>query len=559
MIKTKLNTGRLKFCTFKMLVVAFFCSLLFIPTSAFAVDYYVSGQVFQISPEDAADSIADNALTGEPWPFLHISIYDQNSGELLGESDAGMNGQFTVRFSLSFGPPGPDIECRVYKVVDGESELIPPAREGINFFSSISWFQGVGLKVVSDEIIAYGDEGFRNYPGVGIVFTRVGKVEIPYISQDTTLSTAGNRAMAGLADFTIVTGGIARADELHVAPFKQAPFAKGLLIFGDFGKPGGACTDDEIHWYQVKIRKIHETSDPISYDPEIIWMDPMSKTKTEVITWPMVQVNATTEKIGPYDGVEDDPLTLPVETEPISGLFWVNRNQVGGMINLFYSFPDLRVNWVSNSFNGLYEISLLYFKEVGRTPDDKPIVQEIPMTCFVGSPPPDEADDVALHKLILRVNNQALHVHFDHIYLKNESTGKYFAGEGNPDVSSSASAYDFNDEGLCNIMNLLNTYEVEIHFTAHHDGQYMHNYSLWAISNDRVVTVDFDEDSFSTHTTSTNPLWEGTPPGGTFELNKDDFTKDCAYIFHLHGESRLQDGYHYKQGRYPYRAYYVKQ
>jgi hypothetical protein len=503
--------------------------------------------------------ISDSALTGEVWPFVRVKIYDQNSGKFLGEADAGSNGQFTVIFALP-AAPNPDIECRVYKVVDGDSELLPPAREGINSFTSLAPHDGVGLlKVVSDEIIAYGDEGFRTYDGVGIVFTRVGKVEIPYISQDTALSTAGNRAMAGLADFTLpvpsgVTDGIVRAGELGIHPFKKAPFGGRLLIFGDFGLPGGACTGDQIDFYQVEIRKVNETSPVISYDgPEILWKDPMSKTKTEVTVWPTVSVKATTEKIGPYNGTE-----FPVMT-PIDGLYRVNRNVVGGITSIFYSFPDLRMNWVSSNFDGLYEISLRYFKKVGGTLE-APVVQEIPMTCFASSPPPDEAKWVALHKLILRVNNQPLNVHFDHIYLKHNTTGHYYAGEGNPDVPGLGGAYDFNDEGLCEIMNLQSTYDVEIHFTAHHVGQYMREYELWAAPNDDPnAKINFALDSFDSgsNTTATDPLWEGTPPGGDIELNKSSFPKNCAYIFHLRGNSRLQNGYNHIQWRHPLKAYYV--
>ena len=514
-----------------------------------AVDYYVFGQVFQISSEDAANaSIVASDLTGDSYPFAHIRIYDQESGALLGDSDAGQNGQFTVIFDLPAGS-SPDIECRVYRVVDGESTLLPDARDGINSFTGIGQFHGVGLKVVSDEIIDYGDAGFRSYPGVGLVFTRVGKVEIPYISQDTTLVV---RPVAGLADFT---GNETRASELGVYPFKQAPFASRLLIFGDFGLPGGICTGDQIDWYQVKIKKIRETG-PISYESEIDWKDPMHKTKTEVTTVPMLSVKATTEKIGPFDGALDDPFTVIVETDPIYGLYWVNRNEVGVATNIFYSFPDLRVNWLSNAANGLYELSLVYFKEVGRTSDNKPIVQEIPATCFAGSPPPADAADVALHKLVLRVNNQPLNVRFDHIYLKDPTSNEYFAGEGNPDTSIIGDALDFNAEGLCDIMHLQNKYQVEVHFTAHHEGQYLDYYNLYAISNDNNVTVNFDYEKFTDHTTATNPLWAGTPASGKSEL-KGGFTKDCAYRFRLRTNSRLQDGYHRIQWAHPDRAYYV--
>lgn len=556
-----------------------FCCLLFSPSYIFADDtYYVSGRVFQISPEDADDeTIAAAELTGEEWPYLHISIHDQDSGALLGEKTAGGYGQFTVIITLPTGSPAPNIECRVFKVVDGHSQLLPPARTGINSFTSISGILSVHLKVVSDEIIAYGDLGFCNIPGIGLVFTRVGKVEIPYMYQD--ISTRELRKIAGLADFekpvpSDVTDGTTRAGELGFKQpyFVKAPFASRLLIFGDFGEPGsGLSCYGNIDWYQVEIQKLVEEPLPntgFTYEPliPIILKDPLSKTKTEIQTFPTFNITNKTEKIGPYTGTEG--------SNEIEGLYRVNRNQAnllmpdGSIKNIFYSFPDLRINWLTSNYNGLYRITVKYYREVpGGTPTN-PEVEEFPAACFVGTLPATLANKVALNELFLQINNQALNVTFNNIYLKNETTNNYFAGEGVPDVTGTSGAYDFNDEGLCNIMNLLSTYEVEIDFTAHHQGGYMRVYSLRATANDDDPTtttddsdtiVNFTSDSFTNHTSDVGyPLWEGTAPGGTTVTNQTAFTHDCGYIIDLRAWSRLQNGYYYVQWKHPRRTYYIR-
>jgi len=74
-----------------------------------------------------------------------------------------------------------------------------------NTFPGVGQFTAVGLRVASDELIEYGALGFVSTPGVGLVFTRVGKVEIPFISQNTA---PGSLALAGLADFGSDPGGM---------------------------------------------------------------------------------------------------------------------------------------------------------------------------------------------------------------------------------------------------------------------------------------------------------------------------------------------------------------
>jgi len=535
--------------------------LLLMPFAVNAVDYYVFGQVFRIDSVSAADtSIANNALVGAALPFAHVKLFNSTTGAYLAQADAGMNGQFTIKFTQPAAPPGPNIECRVYKVLDGSVDLIPAARVGINHYASIAQYQGVALKVISDESVEYGDAGFRFYPGIGIVFTRVGMVEIPYLAQNATLAV---RPVSGLADFTRpvpvgVTNGVARAAELGITAFKQAPFGGRLLIYGDFGLPGGIGTGKSIDYYQVKIKKINEVAAGITYDSEIICMDPLSKVKTEVVTWPIVKVKASTEKLGPFAGVYDDLATLPVESNAIDGLYKINRNVAGTISSTFYSFPDLRINWVSSNFNGLYEFSLRYFTRVGGS-DSNPQLQELPASCFAGAVPIGDANYVALHKLNLRTNNQALDVRFNSIYLKNKTTGRYFKGTGIPDVATAGTAFNFNTEGLCDIINLAGQYNMEIDFTARHAGNYMRNYNLRAVSNDNSVTVNFDSDVFTNYTTDAppNPFWSGTTASGWLKTNTNNFTQSCAYIIYLDGVSRVQDGIHYIQYSYPRRAYYI--
>jgi len=523
-------------------LVLCWCLLLLGASAASAVDHYVFGQVFAVSSEDAADTaIADADLTGTPMRYPHVQVYDLGSGALLGEADAGENGQFTVRFDLPAGAT-PDVECRVYRVVDGDAQLFPAAREGINSFSSIGAFTSVGLRVVDDSLLEYGATGLVPYPGVGLVFTRVGKVEIPFISQDIT---APNLAVAGLADFT---SDFSRADELHVPRFVQAPFSRGLLVFGDFGLPGGACAGRQIDWYRVTIEKLAEPTSTDTYS--FVLHDPLSKIRTQVTTSPTLSVTHHNVKVGPIDGFLDGPLPGPDAGTPVDALYWVNRNQVGGLTSTFYSFPDLRLNWVSNSRNGLFRVTVTYYEELGRTPDDAPILDELPASCFTGAPPSTSTGGV--HQLIVRVNNQDLTTRFDHIYLRNPGTGM-FLGPSGP-VASEASAIDFNAEGLCDILELQSTYQVDIRFTVEQAGGYLRSYTLHARSNDGSSTVTFAQDDFTSHTTATNPLWSG--PGSTGAI-RGGFSR-CGYDFDLVARSRLQNGYNYVQWRNPERVYYVE-
>ncbi len=230
--------------------------------TANAVDYFIFGTVQQVSTEDAADTtITDDDLSDGGFPFARVRVFDQGTGSLLGESSAGQNGQYTITFSLPTATPAPRVEVRAYEEVDGGSTLLTEAREGINFFpktpsGGISTGQLAFVKIASDDILEYGTGGFRPYPGVGLVFTRVGKVEIPEISQTPVPAANSAGGLFGVADITSA----ARAAELGVHQFRRAPFAGRLLMFGDFGLPGGAtCPGNRIDWYQVNIERVDHT------------------------------------------------------------------------------------------------------------------------------------------------------------------------------------------------------------------------------------------------------------------------------------------------------------
>jgi len=555
----KLNESRItKRSAFAALLwLPVFCVLLLGNASqAWAVSYYVFGQVFQVTGEDASDeSILGPDLIGDVRPFATIKLYDNDTGVFLGKATADQDGIFTVQYDKPSGST-PNIRFRVYQeVADPETdEELLPAREGMNTFTGVDRFFGTGLRVVTDEFVAYGADGLTTYPGVGIVFTRVGKVEIPFISQNLS------DPLVGLADFTSDTPdsvtGEYRYQELHVRPFKDAPFASGLLIFGEFGLPGGACTGDEIGYYRVNIRKYNESTS--SWETPERWMESMTKMQTLVTTVPTVSVVHTRVPVGPFTGTESGA--------NVEGLYWVNRNVLGGAVNTFYSFPDLRVNWRSQNWDdGLYEITMEYYRYVSGSAD-APVVARLddsPGGCFTGVPPTGAE---GLHKLLVKVNNQPMTVKFDHIYLKDNSPGGgYLPKTGSSDVSNQSDALDFNVEGLCNIMELKNKYDVEVHFTAHHPSSFMRYYKLTAKPN-ACATVNFVNEIYPDASVpspvtfppgTTQPFWQGTPAVGTSATAiKDQFAK-CGYIFTLSASSRRQNGYQYVEWRHPQRAYYV--
>lgn len=547
------------------------CLLLGLASAASATDYFVFGKVVRISSEKVADAgITDGDLTGDDWPFTHVQAYDQGSGALLGESDAGQNGQFTVTFSLPAAAPAPRVEVRAYEVVDGDSRLLPAAREGINLFpqgtGGISTAQLAFVKMESDDLLEYGPGGFRPYPGVGLVFTRVGNVEIPEISQ-TPVPANPAGGLFGLADIADA----ARASELGVPQFRRAPFAGRLMVFGDFGLPGGiACPGTQVDWYQVNIEPVDHAG--ASVGPSFPLQDPISKRRTQITVLPSLHVQVTTENIGPREGFLDgDPSPGVSAGTPQSNLYWVNRNETGAVTNTIYSFPDLRVNWVSSLHNGWYKLSLTYFQEVGRE-DGKPILHPLPMaSCFTNGVPSGDVDDVALHQLFLRVDNHPLATRFDGIFLRRRSNGLYFAGTGSADVAAKEDAVDFNQGGLCEIMELTGAFDVEVDFTARHEGGFLRGYGLAATSNDQTTTVFFAGDDFNGHTTAANPIWHGTPAGGVSVFSVPDpppdgplqpsgtlFDHRCVYTFGLSAASRLQNGLDWVQEQTLQRSYYVE-
>ncbi len=518
-------------------VLVVLCCLYLMSQPVWAVNYTVFGQAAAVTSKDAADQkilVADLRCMG--LPYMRVSAFNRGTGELLGSTDTGKNGQYTIKFTA---PAAINIDLRVYNTINGGSSQFAEARTGINYIDSIGTYVQKKVIVISDEFWVYGDAGFCNIPGVGILFTSVGLVEIPYINQNPAQSTAG------LADFPAVVGvpgikdGVARAAELGISPFAKAPFSGRLLIFGDFGLPSiTSCPLAKIDYYRVTITK-HGTTD------SFILMDPLSKTKTVVQTMPVLKVTNTTEALGPFNGTTFGGTT-------VDGLYQVNKNSAGAISSTFYSFPDLRLNWNTGSLNGLYEITFQYYQKIGGS-TASPVVQAINSSCFVTTPPSGTLNG-ALHKLVLRVNNDPLTVQFNHIYLKNKINGTYFQGEGVvPSDGPIGSAYDYNGVGLCDIIALKNKYKIEINFTAHHAGGFMKNYSLNATNNSGTQTINFTDQNFGTLVT-----WPGTSIIGTAVVNPVAFAADCGYLFTLSAWSRLQNGYNYIQWAQPWRTYYVR-
>ncbi|MCP5049721.1 MAG: hypothetical protein GY940_21300 [bacterium] len=509
----------------RTLAMVILCCLLFGVSDLVAANYTVFGQAFRVTSEELAEKqkAADDAgipldvnlLETEGFPFVHIRIYNKTTGNLLAEGDAGINGQYNIPFTFPSPPPGPDIECRVYKSADGEQLLQAEVKAGVNTVNAIGAFNQKKLLVVNDDIFDYVDAPLGSSQGVGLVFSRVGKVVVQYIDQNNTNN-------GGMAD-------VPAAAPAYIPRFKRAPFGGGLLIFGDFGDPKVLCPGTRIDWYTVTVKNLDTTT-------SIPLKDTLAKVKTTVnATFPLTITNST-EKLGPFTG---EHFTT---TGDVEGLYKVNRNAAG----VFYSYPDLRMYWNSANQNGLYEITVKYFEEVpGGTPTKPRVMPLTGAACF-----DPVAPGTPIGKLLVRVNNQPLDVTFDGIFLKNG--GYYMVG---------SSKFDFNTTGLCSIMNLKQLpyqYGIEIDFTANHTGNYMKNYSLSAVSNDQTVNVSFDSQNYTTHVSAADPRWEGTTSTGDTKFKAfGNFPKACAYIIDLTAWSRVQNGYNYIQRIHRRRAYYI--
>ena len=149
-----------------------------------------------------------------------------------------------------------------------------------------------------------------------------------------------------------------------------------------------------MDWYQVTIEQIDEATLP-STTPGVAasftWADPMSKKRYAVQTFPLVDVTTTDVRIGPYSG------RLGAAGPGIDGLYMVNEEPPSTTRQVFYSFPDLRVNWVSSGYNGLYRLKMRYFRFVSwAVVNEVPVVAEIPAGCFLGSLPPAVSGGAAI-------------------------------------------------------------------------------------------------------------------------------------------------------------------
>jgi hypothetical protein len=520
--------------------------LLGVGPAAHAVEHQVFGQVLQVKAKDAADSlISDNALSGSPRPFVHVRVFDADTLEPLGEVDSDVDG----RFSVTFDKPEtytPRITCRVLQMLQNpdtlaiEAQVLAPAREGINTFSGVPRYFLTFLKVVADDSLAYGDmsadAGLGGDPGVGLVFTRVGKTETQFIRQNTTPT-------GGLADFTSDPG---RAAELGVPAFRDAPFGGQLFLYGEFGPC--SAPPGRIDYYRVKIRRVDPAPGPWRF-----WSQPLHKTRTLVTTAPTLSIVHQIVPVGPFSGT--------LGGGAVDDLYWVNRNQVGGAVSTFYSFPDLRILWSTGGWpdgDGLYEIGLEYY--VYDSGDvDHPVVHQLASPGCIHSPA------APVGQLYLRVNNQPVDLKLEGLFLK--SAAGYLGRDpvtGAPiDVPSTAGALNFATTGLCEILELAGVYDVEARFRARHLGNYMGWYSLQATPNDGLP-VQFAAAHYPDATEvptfpagAAPPLWSGAA-SGTIALRAHSQFVKCGYIFDLSGASRIQNGDQYLGGPREEKAWYIR-
>ncbi len=111
MLQKYLNVKKVKLSI--IMAAILFCCLFNGTGYVFATNYTVYGQVFYVSSTDAADTtIPDGSLALTKLQYVHVAIYNRTSGALLGEGDAGKNGQYSLAFT---GPTSLNIECRVYR------------------------------------------------------------------------------------------------------------------------------------------------------------------------------------------------------------------------------------------------------------------------------------------------------------------------------------------------------------------------------------------------------------------------------------------------------------
>jgi hypothetical protein len=523
----RLEKGTGKLAALAVLVLCFLLSGL---GNLWAANYTITGQVFRVTSEELAikQKAADDAgvpldvttLTKGIFPLNHIKIYKKGTSEILGEGYSGRNGQFKIVISIPLGPPGPDVELRVFKVADGGSLYQPPVNDEVNTFSAIGlWTTNIKLLVINDDILDYRHDAAS--PAAGLVFTRIGLVPVPYIEQ----VTAATRGMALIPNDPSVPAYVP-------AKFKQMelPFGGALRIFGSFGEPKAGCAGTQVDYYQVTITNL-DTAHAFTFK------DPLSKIKSVISTTSPLTITNITEQLGPFTGTEG--------ISNVEGLYRVNQDTA----DTIYIFPDLRMYWNTSGQNGLYEISVKYYRKTGGSLT-APVVQEMTTpACF-----DPVAPGTPIGKLIVRINNQPLDVKYRGIWLKDGSNYYMVGGV----------KYDFNDEGLCSIMNLKQPprqYGIEIDYTAHHPGNYMWKYSLTATANDPSIPgVTFVNEVYTPTSppTSTSVLWEGTPAAGDTKF-KDYFNwpNACAYIFDLVAWSRVQDGYDYIHHVHQRRTYYV--
>jgi hypothetical protein len=433
----------------------------------------------------------ENLFPVNPKGMVQVSLEDAGSGARLVET-LTFNGVFWLEFSAPLqilAPPG-NVVPR--PVVVGS----PPRRvteRSVRFVVRDAATGELLLRSRPVPIWAGANERFllvesepteignRTPPlsGGDFLFTRVGKIESDLIGLDGRANVPP-----------------ARAAQLHLPAFADAPFGGVLYFFGAFGSQ----YYDGSHCYQLLIDKQPLTS-------------PLTKTRYETAPG-AAKVKAEVRHLEDAQGWGVDHC---YQLTPM------------GQAGVFWSFPDLLAVWpttgLASAVDKSIEVKLHEKCPPGSSPQQCPNGKSVEVTLdpgfLIGGDPNRD-----LTKLVLDVDNQPVMLGFDAILQKSSGA----------DLLKDA----------CQIVQLGANDEIEVRFQAAHPA--LLEWSLAVRSNSGV----------SAGTASWS--YAGTDPAPAPHVHKlpaSAFGDPCAYAFSLYARARTTDGYGYLNWANRLQTYYV--
>jgi hypothetical protein len=545
-----------------VLIVAILSAWL--PSQAFAVDYFVWGRVFSATPLAIGETVPTNPLTREP-PLPDEQIIGDNlvaqvprnlvKVKVVAASDGNELGSFITRhdggYLVSFTSTVTGSIAVRFVVEELATSKTLLESEDTSLAAEPTTTPNIRYLLIEEDLSEIGGGGdvtdmasAGKYTGI---FTRVGKIELATEVEGSTTRLINTTTGRATIPDTV-------SSDLQIPKYKDSPFGGNLYLFGAFSQylygPTSPPDNTEI-FYKIQIENIDASTTEYMDDPLV-------KTKYTV-NFTTGTVGTERVILGPIDGGG-----LPGCTDAAKPVCY-RLTPVSLGANIFWSFPDLLALWRTGGLNGNYRLTL-EVEGLATSSDFENILDYTSLKLHL--------DNKAPVAKIQKVEAGGIDYDTPRVYIPSPA---------DPGISGDLTAsllgtfpadYGGTSDQTCEILNMegpLGQKYLFFKLTAYHENGFMRYWQFRYHRNDNgyathigkvfngTAMVDFASPQVSSTESDQHGFQDKflylnnsyLQPGGGTDLGS------CGYRFEIRATTRTTDGYHYLRYRWNEDIHYL--